>query len=115
MASLIWWLLRLVMGFEEVQAKVETLAEVLKRERVERIDLLKIDVEGAELDVLLGLDAETWPRVQQVVMETHNRHGRQTQIEALLKEHGLTQIEVTLQRTIDNGLESVIVTARRAL
>merc|ERR1712146_394922 len=35
----------------------------------ERIDLLKIDVEGSELDVLRGIDDEHWGMVQQVVLE----------------------------------------------
>ena len=37
--------------------------QMLKRNKIARVDLL-IDVEGAELDVLMGLDAETWPQVQ---------------------------------------------------
>lgn len=109
----IWWLLRRVMGLEEMKARVTTLGQILTSHQIALVDLLKIDVEGAELDVLLGLDAETWPRVQQVVMETHNRDGRQATIERLLAEHGLTKIDVHLQRAVDNGLDSVIITARR--
>ena len=111
--SLIWWCLRHAMGLQEIKAQVATLGHMLKRNKIARVDLLKIDVEGAELDVLLGLDAETWPRVQQVVMETHNRQGMQSRIEDLLVHHGLTQIAVTQQRAIDNGLDSVIMMARR--
>ena len=94
-------------------AKPVVVPDVLKELGWSDVDLLKIDVEGAELDVLLGLDAETWPRVRQVVIETHNRAGRQTQIERLLAENGFHQIAVAQQRTIDNGLNSVILTARR--
>lgn len=112
--SLIWWCLRHAMGLQEITAQVATLGQMLKRNKIARVDLLKIDVEGAELDVLMGLDAETWPRVQQVVMETHNRQGMQSQIEHLLVDHGLTQIAVTQQRALDNGLDSVIMMARRA-
>ncbi len=111
----IWWVMRQVMGLEVVQAQVATLGEMLRREDVQRVDLLKIDVEGAELDVLLGLDAETWPRVQQVVMETHNRDGRQDKIARLLTDHGLSHIDLLQQKAVDNGLESVIITARRSV
>ena len=65
------------MGLEEVKAQIETLDEALRREKIERVDLLKIDVEGPELEVLRGLGPETWPRVMQVVLETHDRDGRQ--------------------------------------
>ncbi len=36
---------------------------------MQRVALLKIDVEGAELDVLRGVDPLDWPRIQQVSME----------------------------------------------
>lgn len=112
--SLLWWCLRHAMGLREVRAPVATLGQMLKRNHIARVDLLKIDVEGAELDVLLGLDADTWPRVQQVVMETHNRQGMRAKIEHLLTHHGLNQIAVTKQRALDNGLDSVIMMARRS-
>jgi hypothetical protein len=35
------------------------------------VDLLKIDVERAELDVLLGIDERDWPRIRQIVAEVH--------------------------------------------
>ena len=112
--AVLWWTLSRWMGIEVVTVPMATLGHMLKRHQIAGVDLLKIDVEGAELDVLLGLDAETWPRVRQVVMETHNRDGRQDKIARLLAENGLRQIAVTQQRTLDNGLDSVILTARRA-
>jgi len=36
----------LVMGLEEVKVKLESLDDVLARERIATVDLLKIDVEG---------------------------------------------------------------------
>jgi MinD superfamily P-loop ATPase len=101
------------MGLQEIKAQVATLGQMLRINQVARVDLLKIDVEGAELDVLLGLDPETWPRVHQVVMETHNRQGLCHRIARLLAAHGLNRIAIAQQRAIDNGLDSVILTARR--
>lgn len=43
-----------------------TLSQVLAQQRLQRVDLLKIDVEGAELDVLRGVQPADWPRIQQV-------------------------------------------------
>jgi hypothetical protein len=51
--------------------------------------------------------------VNQVVLETHNRDGRMDTIRALLEYNGLTDIRVTAQRTIDNGLDSVVIVAKR--
>jgi hypothetical protein len=111
--AMLWWLLRYPMGLRVGKAPVTTLSRILRRARITRVDLLKIDAEGAELEVLLGLDAQTWPLVQQVIIETHNRDGRQDKIAGLMLDHGLTELQVNPQRTIDNGLESVILVARR--
>lgn len=43
-----------------------TVSDLIRRHGLERVDLLKIDVEGAELDVLHGIEQEHWPRIQQV-------------------------------------------------
>ena len=108
-----WWIATQVMGVETVQTRPETLDGVIARQNIVRVDLLKIDVEGRELDVLRGLGSKSWPIVKEVVMETHNRDGRQAAIESLLRANGLTDIRSALQRTSDNGLESIVVLARR--
>jgi FkbM family methyltransferase len=52
------------------------------------IALLKVDVEGAELDVLRGLAPCDWARVAQVVVEAHAVGDRVQRIVALLRELG---------------------------
>jgi len=55
---------------------LKPLSTVLRELReIDNIDLLKIDVEGAELDVLEGLDDDDWPRVRQIVMEVQDLNG----------------------------------------
>lgn len=49
--------------------EVRTLSHVIREERVERVDLLKVDVEGAELDVLDGIEPEHWPMMRQIAVE----------------------------------------------
>ena len=63
-------------GFERLMAQgvpvpcsVRTLSGVIDEHRVERIDLLKVDVEGAEMDVLTGIEARHWPMIRQLAME----------------------------------------------
>jgi hypothetical protein len=43
------------------------------RAQVQQIDLLKVDVEGAELDVLQGIGASQWAAIKQVVAEVGAR------------------------------------------
>jgi len=73
---------------ERVTAPVRTLAAVIAEHAVERIDLLKIDVEKAEIEVLCGLGEGDWPRVRQVVVEVHDVDGRLAAVTELLEGHG---------------------------
>ncbi len=73
---------------ERVAARLRTLSEVIAEHAVERIDLLKVDVEKAELEVLRGLRDQDWAKVRQVVVEVHDVAGRLQEIVALLGRHG---------------------------
>lgn len=108
-----WWFTRHIMGLREHTVRLDTLAHVLADEPCDRIDLLKIDVEGPELEILHGLDESAWRKVQQVVLETHDRDGRLALISEELRRHGLAKIRHVVQRCEDNGLESFVVYATR--
>jgi FkbM family methyltransferase len=62
------------------------LSSFLRSERIGRVDLLKIDVEGSELDVLRGIDPEDWPRIAQISAEVHGEDSL-TEMERLLARH----------------------------
>jgi amino acid adenylation domain-containing protein/FkbM family methyltransferase len=66
---------------------LNTLSRVIEEEKIERIDLLKINVEKSELDVLKGIRDEDWKKIKQIVLEvdvSENVEG----IVSLLKRHG---------------------------
>jgi FkbM family methyltransferase len=48
-----------------------TLAEAVRRTGADRIALLKIDVEGAEVDILREEDPRTWAKIERVALEFH--------------------------------------------
>jgi natural product biosynthesis luciferase-like monooxygenase protein/FkbM family methyltransferase len=58
---------------ETFNCPVKTLSDVIRELDVERIDLLKIDVEGSEFDVLSGIEDEDWPCIKQIAIEVHSR------------------------------------------
>ncbi len=60
---------------EQCESRVRRLSNVMREERVSHIDLLKIDVQRAGLEVLQGIDAEDWAKIDQIVMEAHDRVG----------------------------------------
>jgi FkbM family methyltransferase len=78
-------------GAQQLDVKLERLSNVLgSHPDFTRIDLLKIDVEGAELEVLRGLDDAHWNLVRNVVLETWEASSARPEIEALLKSKGFT-------------------------
>lgn len=83
-----WYLTR---GAQEVVCPLRTVSEIVDEHGVERIDLLKIDCEGFELDVLRGVRPEHWPLVQRVVTEVHDLDGRVDAVLTLLRDSGLTE------------------------
>jgi natural product biosynthesis luciferase-like monooxygenase protein/amino acid adenylation domain-containing protein/non-ribosomal peptide synthase protein (TIGR01720 family)/FkbM family methyltransferase len=54
---------------ETFECPVRTLSDVIDELGVTTIDLLKIDVEKAELDVLAGIREEHWPKIRQLALE----------------------------------------------
>jgi len=86
--------LRSAFQIEQVICQLRTVSDILRNHIVQRIDLLKVDVEKSELDVLLGIEGQDWPKIKQVVVEVHDLEHRVEKITALLKEHGFRKITV---------------------
>jgi aryl carrier-like protein len=73
---------------QTISVETRTLSDVIHELGVDRIDLLKVDVERSELDVLEGIDEGDWHRIQQVVMEVEDSEGRLDAIGRLLTARG---------------------------
>lgn len=69
MRGLVGRKLRVMRQIETHQVRVRPLSTVMDEEGIDRVDLLKIDVEGAELDVLRGIEERHWPLIRQAVVE----------------------------------------------
>ncbi|HEX7335320.1 MAG TPA: amino acid adenylation domain-containing protein, partial [Pyrinomonadaceae bacterium] len=73
---------------QTLTCKTKRLSDVISEHAIERIDLLKIDVQKSELEVLQGIDEKDWSKIEQIVLEVHCIDGRLAQITALLEAHG---------------------------
>lgn len=71
---------------EKIPVEVRPLSSFLEQTpALTRIDLLKVDVEGAELDVLAGLSDAHWNLVQNVVLEITDIDGGMAAVEGFLR------------------------------
>jgi FkbM family methyltransferase len=68
------WVAPVLDDVDSVTCEVRTVSEIIREHGISRLDLLKIDVEGAELDVLEGIEEQHWPRIRQVAMEIAPSH-----------------------------------------
>ncbi|MDB5307686.1 MAG: methyltransferase FkbM family [Gemmataceae bacterium] len=97
---------------ERVECPIRTVSEVIRDQNVTRIDLLKVDVEKAELDVLEGIEPGDWAIIRQVVVEVHDLDGRLAKVAALLTGQGFDAVEVE-QEPVFKGSEIYNLYARR--
>jgi iturin family lipopeptide synthetase A len=67
--------------------ELKTLSSVIEQEGIERIDLLKINVEKSELDVLRGIKDADWGKIKQIVLEVDVKESLPA-IASLLDRHG---------------------------
>ena len=89
------FLARLKFRKETFPCPLRTVSEIVDEERVERIDLLKVDAERSEREILAGIRDEHWDRIGQVVLEVHDESGGLRQVQSLLAKH---QFEVTAEQ-----------------
>ncbi|MER5886574.1 FkbM family methyltransferase [Streptomyces sp. NPDC001941] len=78
--------------FEAVEftATLRPLSAVIREQGIERIDLIKIDVQKSERQVIDGIADEDWPKIQQMVLEVHDADGEVARLVELLRGHGFT-------------------------
>jgi FkbM family methyltransferase len=79
---------------EEVQCI--SLHQALDHCGVGRVDLLKVDVEGAEIEVFEGACGHIWDRIERVALEFHDVHraGCRDRVTQVLRANGFNHLEV---------------------
>ncbi|OUS47132.1 methyltransferase FkbM domain-domain-containing protein [Ostreococcus tauri] len=74
-------------GARRVSRPVVSVSDVIDAHGLDVVDVLKIDVERAELDVLRGVSDAHWPRFRSVVCECHDVDGSLDAVLRLLRAH----------------------------
>jgi FkbM family methyltransferase len=78
----------------ETSCRVTTMAAVMRDHAIGHIDFLKVDVEGAELDVLRGIAASDWGKIGALAVEIHDVDRRLEKIRAMVSSAGFEQVIV---------------------
>jgi 31-O-methyltransferase len=60
----------------------------LREHNIENVALMKIDVEGSELEVIEGITDEDWPSIRQCVVEVHDFDGRVEKMRSIFEKRG---------------------------
>jgi FkbM family methyltransferase len=83
----------LIVGLHEgkvMTVPMHTVSKVIADGGLDRVALLKIDVERAELDVLAGISDADWPRIEAVIAEVHDLGDRLDTVRQLLAGHAFS-------------------------
>ena len=102
---------------EQVTVQLKTVSDLIREAGVDRIDLLKVDVQKSELEVLAGIEEDDWPKIRQVVVEVHDADGRLEKVRDLLTLRGFEVVadqEQALAGTVLYDVFAVRPEARRA-
>ena len=74
---------------EFYECDVVSVSDIIEENKIQKVDLLKIDAEKSELEILNGINAEDWPKIKQVVLEVHDKKGSKLEeVKGILKEMG---------------------------
>jgi FkbM family methyltransferase len=96
---------------ETWDCQLSTISEVIRAHGVDRIDLLKVDVEKSEEAVLAGIAESDWPKVRQAVLEVHDLGDRLDRVVSLFRDRGFT-IEME-QEELYKGTDRYLLYARQ--
>ncbi|KAJ3492772.1 hypothetical protein NLG97_g5157 [Lecanicillium saksenae] len=73
---------------DKVEVAIKRLSDILGAHKFDVIDLLKVDVEGAELSVFKGINDDHWGMIQNIVLETCDLSSEKDALKELLKAKG---------------------------
>jgi FkbM family methyltransferase len=68
-----------------------SMADIFEKGQIQVCNLLKMDIEGAEYELFEATASHIWERIDRVVMETHELHGRHaSELVQLLMQYGFS-------------------------
>jgi hypothetical protein len=76
-------------GNNVIKVRALTLSQVFEAHAIDKLDLLKLDCEGAEYEILSGASPEVFKKIERIIMEYHDIDGHHhDQLVSLLERQG---------------------------
>ena len=91
----------------KVTVQLDTVSAVIERHHIDRIDLLKIDVEGCEERVLEGIEAKDWSKIQHATLEVED-FAACKRVTALLESKGFAVASEASERKANARVSSEV-------
>ncbi len=83
---------------KQIKSSVITLSEFIDKEQIKIINLLKIDCEGEEVNVLLGIKDNHWSLIKSIVMEVNDVEENIKKAKNILKIKGFQNIRLEKEK-----------------
>lgn len=99
---------------QQVTCELTSVSAVIRQQQLDRVHLMKIDVERAELHVLRGIEAQHWQIINQVVAEVHDIDGSLKAFLDVLRKAGFTSVKCSQDPAL-NGTTMFLVAASRPI
>ncbi len=98
-------LLEVKLGSRRIKCKTKTISQIIAEERIENIDLLKVDVENSEHLVLDGILEDDWSKIKSLVIEIHNVDGR---LDAIAKKLDQKGFKIHIEKEQSLGKDDIL-------
>lgn len=97
-------------ALENIQIKcpVSSVSHLIETHQLKKIDLLKVDVEDWEEKIVMGVAVHHWDKIQNIILEVHDREGRLSLICNFLAEKGFEVNVLQTRLLTSTGLFNVV-------
>ena len=76
---------------DHIQVRTISFDKLIEKEHIDTIGLLKMDIEGAEFDILKSFDLSIFRSIQYMAVEYHEtQKNKRVNLENILREHGFS-------------------------
>ncbi len=99
-------------GAQRISCELRSVSGMIDALQLDRVDVLKVDAEGAELEVLAGIRDEHWARFRGVICEVHDVDSRIAMVCQLFQDKGFAQVIAQHEASMDHAPLAIIFASR---